>query len=275
MEIKIHRSVKIISIITIILAIFILYLRFIGTSGLVVKEYKVKSKNIGFYHGLKIVHFSDIHYKTTFNQNDLNNLVEKINYINPDIVVFTGDIFDKKIEYSNKDVKVLNEAFNKINAKYKKYAVKGDCDSELFDEVIKNSNFIILDNDYDLLYINNIKPILIAGFNDNLNKINDYISSDKANQTYSILLTHEPDNIKNTDSFDLVLAGHSMNGQVRLPFIGGLIKTNGALTYNDEYYKINNTDLYISGGLGSKKVNLRLLNKPSINFYRIVKEMSN
>ena len=275
MEIKIHRSVKIISIITIILAIFILYLRFIGTSGLVVKEYKVKSKNIGSYHGLKIVHFSDIHYKTTFNQNDLNKLVEKINYINPDIVVFTGDIFDKKIEYSNKDVKVLNEAFNKINSKYKKYAVKGDCDSELFDEVIKNSNFIILDNDYDLLYINNIKPILIAGFNDNLIKINDYISSDKANQTYSILLTHEPDNIKNTDSFDLVLAGHSMNGQVRLPFIGGLIKTNGALTYNDEYYKINNTDLYISGGLGSKNVNLRLLNKPSINFYRIVKEMSN
>ena len=40
--------------------------------------------------------------------------------------------------------------------------------------------------------------------------------------------------------------------------------------YNEEYYKVDNTDLYISGGLGSKGVNLRYFNKPSINFYRIV-----
>ena len=36
-------------------------------------------------------------------------------------------------------------------------------------------------------------------------------------------------------------------------------------------YKLNNTDLYISGGIGTLNYKLRFNNKPSINFYRIVK----
>ena len=40
--------------------------------------------------------------------------------------------------------------------------------------------------------------------------------------------------------------------------------------YNN-YYKVNNTNLYISSGLGESKINFRLFNKPSINFYRINK----
>ena len=41
-------------------------------------------------------------------------------------------------------------------------------------------------------------------------------------------------------------------------------------TYNN-YYKVNNTNLYISSGLGESNINFRLFNKPSINFYRINK----
>lgn len=278
MEIKIHRSVLVISVIVLIISAFLLYLRFIGSSGLVVREYRVKNSNIGPYSGLKIVHFSDLHYKTTFNSKDFNNMVEKINYINPDIVVFTGDIFDSKLKYSDNDIITLNGYFKKINAKIKKYIIRGDADNELFDRVVQNSDFVVLDNNYDLVYAKDSRPILIAGIDsgenvtDNLLRINEYLLSDQSDQYYSILLSHKPDYIKYTNSFDLVLSGHSMNGQIRLPFVGGLIKVDGALSYYDEHYKVDKTDLYISGGLGSKDVNLRLSNKPSINFYRIVAE---
>ena len=80
---------------------------------------------------------------------------------------------------------------------------------------------------------------------------------------------HEPDNIKYTSDFDLVLAGHSHNGQVKLPYIGAIFTPNGSKKYYDEYYKVNKSDLYISGGLGSSILNLRFFNKPSINLYRI------
>ena len=115
MNIKIPKWLIIVSFIFLIFLAFLMYLRYIGTSGLVVKEYKVVNKNITEnYHGLKIVQLSDIHYKTTINNKDLLKIVDKINYINPDIVVFTGDLFDNKIKYSDNDLKDLKNALSKI-----------------------------------------------------------------------------------------------------------------------------------------------------------------
>ena len=277
MDIKIHRSVKIISIIVVLIFLFLMYLRFISTSGLEVKEYNVINSKIGDYHGLKIVHFSDIHYKSTINYDELKKVIEKINYINPDIVTFTGDILDNKLKYSDKEINDLINLFSSINVSYKKYAISGDNDTnEYYKKIINNSGFVDLNNTYELIYNQNKRPILIAGINSGINgvnekllKTNEYLLSNKADQVYSILLMHEPDNIKYTSNFDLVLAGHSLNGQIKLPFVGGLRKMNGAKTYYEEYYKVNKTDLYISGGLGSTTLNLRYFNKPSINFYRI------
>ena len=39
----------------------------------------------------------------------------------------------------------------------------------------------------------------------------------------------------------------------------------------ENYYKVNDTDLYVSSGIGESRINFRLFNKPSINFYRINK----
>ena len=280
MEIRIHPSIKIIFLIVIILLSFLMYLRFISTNGLIVKEYKVINKNIGEYHGLKIVHFSDIHYKTTVSLKELQEIAEKINYINPDIVTFTGDIFDSDIKYNDNDINNLIKVFKSIKASYKKYAIIGDSDNEdSYRKIMNSSDFVDLNNNYDLIYIKNKQPILIAGISNGRNnvrdkflKVNEYLLSDDADQTYSILLMHEPDNIKYANNFDLVLAGHSLNGQIKLPFIGGIRKMDGARTYYDEHYKIEKTDLYISGGIGTNKVKLRYFNKPSINFYRITKK---
>lgn len=279
MEIKIHPIVKIIFIILGIIVLFLSYLRFISTNGLIVKEYKVTNKNIGEYHGLKVVHFSDIHYKTTIDKDDLKEIGDKINYINPDIIVFTGDIFDNKLKYSESDIKDLTSFFKSLKASYKKYAIIGDNDDiNNYRKVINNSDFTDLNDSYDLIYSKSKKPILIAGISSGTNdieekllKVNNYLSSDKTDQIYSIILMHEPDNIKNIHDFDLALAGHSLNGQIRLPLIGAVRKVNGAQNYYDSYYKINKTNLYISGGLGTNKVKLRYFNKPSINFYRITK----
>lgn len=277
-DIRIPKFVKVILILAILLFIFLMYLRFIATSGLKVKEYKIVNSNITEnYHGLKIVHFSDIHYKSTIDYKDLKEIVDKINYIKPDIVVFTGDIFDSHIDYTENDVKNITDLFGEIKASYKKYAINGNHDSmALWKSVINNSNFIDLNDNYELIYMNNQRPILIAGIssgtsniNQKLSKINQYLISDKANQIYSILLMHEPDNINYTTDFDLVLAGHSHNGQIRLPFIGAIKTPIGSKQYYDEYYKVNNTDLYISSGLGSSIFNLRFMNKPSINLYRL------
>ena len=62
--------------------------------------------------------------------------------------------------------------------------------------------------------------------NEKLKESTDFLKEKKDDEKpiYSILLMHEPDYIDdvNLNNYDLVLAGHSHNGHVRLPFIGAL-----------------------------------------------------
>ena len=101
------------------------------------------------------------------------------------------------------------------------------------------------------------------------NEIKENINLNTYN--YKILLTHYPDSVTSVlkYNFDLIASGHSLNGQVRLPFIVGIVLPNGAKKYYKEYYKLNNTDLYISSGIGTSQISFRLFNRPSINFYRL------
>lgn len=275
------KFIIILVIIILILGLGLLYSRFIATSGLKVKEYKVVNNKItDSYHGLKIIHLSDIHYNSTINEKELNNIVDKVNEIKPDIVVLTGDLIDERLSY---DKDIIINCLNKIEAKLGKFAVSGNHDIPLddYNYIIKESGFTSLYNKYELIYSKTSEPIIISGigYGDEdigikTEQYDKYISELKADDIkpiYSILLVHEPDTVDNLDlnKYDLVLAGHSHGGQVRIPFIGKLYTPEGAKKYYDEYYKINNTDLYISSGLGTSMYKFRLFNRPSFNFYRI------
>ena len=60
-----------------------------------------------------------------------------------------------------------------------------------------------------------------------------------------------------------------MGGQIKLPFFGPLIKLKGSKTYVSGYYEVNGTKLYVSDGIGSQNVSMRVNNHPKINFYRL------
>lgn len=273
-----NKGLKIILILLIITILTTLYARYIGTIGLITKEYTIKDNEIPHsFDGLKIVHFSDLHYKRAINEEKVEKIIEEINLINPDIVVFTGDLIDKDIIPNEADYEFLIKSLDKIKAKYGKYSVLGNHDYNEKEEILKvfqKSGFKYLENEYDIIYKNNEK-LLIGGLG-NVTYGEDFIDEIISNEeiNYQITLVHEPDVsdeiIKYTNT-NLILAGHSHNGQVRLPIIGAIIKPSYAEKYYDEHYKIDNTNLYISSGIGVSTLNYRLFNHPSINFYRINK----
>lgn len=274
-------------IIFIILFLIIIYARYIGTMGFNTKEYTLYNKDIpeGF-DGLKIVHFSDLHFNRAISIKKIEKIVNEINLINPDIVVFTGDLIDKDVNISDKDYNNLTNLLLKIKAKYGKYAILGNhdyiADMDKVISVYDGSNFKYLDNDYDIIYDKNNDKIFIGGVNtvsydmDDIDKTMNYFK-DNDDIPYKIILVHEPDisdKIVNDYSVNLILAGHSHNGQIRLPIIGPIYTPPHSKKYYDNYYDINGTSLYISSGIGVSTVNYRLWNRPSINFYRINKEVS-
>lgn len=267
---------KVIIIITFVLLSLFLYSRFISTSGLVVKEYKVidNALPVSFY-GLKVVHFSDLHYGRTIKQDELDNIVNNINLTKPDIVIFTGDLVDRDKELTSKMKDSLIGELSDIKSTYGNYYVIGNHDKIFkdFDFIMKSSNFISLNGKSDIIYSKSYQKIYLLGINSTISKKpNIDILSNMDKNSFSIMAMHVPDNIKyiKDNGIDLFLAGHSHNGQVRLPIIGALFKPVGAKTYYDEYYNVSGTKLYISSGLGASTINLRFFNKPSFNLYRIV-----
>jgi len=284
LEKKKKRRKKILIFIFILLSIIsftLLYMRFIGTKGLIVREYKIVNEKLPEeFHGFKIAHFSDLHYLSSFDKNDLKKLITKINELKPDIVVFTGDLTDSDTEITNNDLDDIKNLLNKIKVTTGLYAIKGNHDygNNNFEIVFNQTNFKILNNTYDLIYYHGSIPILITGIGSTIQ--NDYdigsaYSYNEMDSLFTISLLHEADvldDIISSNKVDLALAGHSHNGQIRLPFIGALKTIEGSKKYYNEYYKVNNTDLYVSGGLGSSLFKLRFFNHPSINFYRLVEK---
>lgn len=270
----------------IIFIIIFLYGMLIAAKKFKVNEYKIESKYITQeYNGLKIVHISDIHYGTTIKEKHLNKIISNINELKPDLVFFTGDLIDYKL--NAKQHKEIVEAFNKLEARLGKYAISGNHDYyyKKWNELIEEMGFYNLNDTYVEVYDNSNDAIFLAGISDNLHStkniedksetIFEYLNSVEAkNNIYNILLIHEPDYIEKIDysKFNLILSGHSHNGQVRLPLIGPLYTPIGSKKYIDEYYQLKNTKLYISNGLGTTLLPIRLFNDPSFNFYRITKK---
>lgn len=279
-KIKIRLWVKIVFIMILLLTSLFFYSRYLGTKGLIVKEYGiVDSKLPNNFYGFKIVQISDIHYKVTTTKEDLENIVKEINKLKPDIILLTGDLFDSKIKYSKNDYNDLTDLLNSIDYNIGKYAIKGEDDLKFdkWENIINDSEFINLNDSYKFIYNEGIDPILLIGVssnykNNHIKETIDNIYSDiNEKYKYSILMLHEPDFINEIDysKFNLVFAGHSHNGQIKIPFIGGTIKNKYSKNYYDEYYELDNTKLFISSGIGTSKYKFRFLNKPSINFYRL------
>lgn len=259
---------------------FFLYSRYICPKNFKIKEYVIRNSKIPeSFYGIKIVHISDIHYKSTTDYKDLKKIVSKINLTKPDIVIITGDIFDGNIKYNEKDYENIKKILKSINYNISKYAIKGEEDLNIskWEEIINDSNFINLNDNYDYIYNESIDPILIVGVSSNYKKnhilktIQDIYKETTTEYKYSILILHEPDCIDDLTNlkFNLALAGHSHGGEIKLPFINGIIRDKYSKKYNDDYYRIENTNLFISSGIGTDKYKMRFRNTPSINLYRL------
>lgn len=258
---RMKKIVKVISIILIISLTILSYGMFIGSRYTFVNEHKITDKKIpNSFHGIKIVQISDLLYPS-LKSNDLDKLIQKINELKPDILVFTGNIKRNNYELTKKDITTLNKFFNSLNSNIKKYAIYGNNDNDNLKLIFENTNFLILDNQEDIIYNGENESIKIIGFNA---KKLDFSNITESND-YTICLLSNPDKItKVSNTCQVVFSGETLGGEIKLPFTKGLDNH----TYYKNYYLINQTKLYINNGLGNN-YNLRLFNHPSINFYRL------
>lgn len=273
--------VSIVFFIILLIALLFLYAKYVGIKGLIVKEYRIESNILTTnFSGIKIVHFSDLLYKSTVDKSDIKELVKRINELKPDIVVFTGDLVSKNKKYNNDDITFLEEELSNINASIGKYAIYGDSDYSFEDykTIMEKGKFMILNNSYDEVFYKNNDSMFVVGLPCSSKeevKFDEAFSFYKEDEKrkFIIVLAHDGKTIKLLDDtiyeVDLVLGGHSLNGSVVIPYYGGIFLDDLSSKYYQEHYEKGITDTYISSGLGTNKYPYRIFNKPSFNLYRL------
>lgn len=259
-------------IIIIILGIFI-YARFIEPNLLIVKSLDIIS-NTNYNNNIRVVFFSDTHFGNMYDESKLEDIVNKINNLNADLVVFGGDLIDSYYKFPP-DTSYIQSKLKQINASIGKYSIYGNHDygggaEKVFKEIMKNSDFTILENEIEVLSKWNIKLI---GLDDYLLGNPDKSIVDNIDKnSYNILISHAPDIIDamNMNNVNFTISGHTHGGQVTVPILTKKFLPPGGKKYVKGFFDItNNSKLYVTSGIGLTKVNFRFLNIPEILVFDI------
>ena len=225
--------------------------------------------------GFKIVQISDLH-NAEFGKNN-SRLIEKIKEQHPDIIVITGDIVDSNYT----DISVAESFCEQAVQIAPCYYITGNHEMWLDDDVsaklyesIKASGTVKLKN--ETIPLDN--SIYLTGLDDGslYNGTLAQLSENIPDDALHIVLAHEPQYLEEEyvhSSPDLIITGHAHGGQIRLPFIGGLIAPDQGFfpKYTSGEYKSGDTTMYVSRGLGNSVIPLRVFNFPEINVLTIRK----
>lgn len=246
---------------------------------LLIKKYiNIKKDNIPLTEKLKVIQFTDVHFGKFLKIKDFNKIVNKINSLDADIVVFTGDLVDSMRYYN--DNGELDKALSKINAKIGKFAVYGNHDSypgnrHTYAKILDYAGFKLLKNENTKIKINN-KTLNLMGLDDffqgkyDVEKTTFGIDSSE----FNLLMLHEPDlAMKFLDyPIDLAIAGHSHGGQIYIPCYGTIVNTGLAESHDRGLYKLRKDKtfpLYVNSGIGCTGLPIRFCCIPNITVIEI------
>lgn len=269
---------KIVKWIVFIIALYI-FLE-INNQWLVVTEHVYESEKVpASFDQYRITQVTDLH-DATFGKKQ-QKLIEKVRATKPDAIFITGDLIDSNrynLENSLQAVKAFVEiadvyyvlgnhevAINKMDEIY--IAL-----TELGVHVLPNES-LVLERDGERLAIVGIEDPLMGKETQEMLNI---ALSNVQNETFTLLLSHRPERFSTytANDVDLVFAGHAHGGQIRLPFVGGLIAPGQGFfpQYTAGTYVENNTTMVVSRGLGNSVVPYRLFNLPEIITVQLVRK---
>jgi uncharacterized protein len=258
------------------------YAREIEPKLLTIKKHTISHSKIPVgFNGFKILQFSDTHIGFQYDLNQLKELVNKINSLTPDMILFTGDLMDTPNQYA--EINSLAPILKNLHAPFGSFAIYGNHDhggygSDLYRNVMKDAGFTLLLNEARQVSLLTKESLYIAGIDDAMLGMPDIQSTLESipEGEFTILLSHAPDladQAADLGNIQLQLSGHSHGGQIQLPLFGAIIKPPFAKNYYEGFYQIGPTNdpltLYVNRGLGTTRLPFRFLSPPEITLFTL------
>jgi predicted MPP superfamily phosphohydrolase len=213
--------------------------------------------------GLRIVQISDLHVGPLLGRGFAEDVVERVNALDPDVVAVTGDLVDGSVARVGDDV----EPFARLRARHGVFFVTGNHDvysgGEAWAVRVRGLGLRVLRNErveirrhgavFDLAGVDDHRGDWVHGSTQDL----PATLAGRDPERPVVLLAHDPTTFREASraGVDLQLSGHTHGGQIfpfgllvrlAVPFVAGLYRRGGSW-------------LYVSRGTGFWGPPLRLL----------------
>ena len=243
-----------------------LYVFFLEPYWLVVERHTLKfASRQDLPSGLRIVHLTDLHRSKIVADSYLRKCISKVNKLEPDLILMTGDYITGKSKWANS----LGELLKLLRAKLGVYATLGNHDggqwaaqhggvpetSIIKSELEETGIRVLVNESVEVQYHN--KTITLVGLGDLwAGEFNPSLAFQGVETSqFTIALSHNPDTIEKLRKYpaDLILCGHTHGGQVRIPWSGAPILPIEDKRYSAGVYAIAERIVYVNRGVGLLK----------------------
>ena len=236
------------------------------------------------FSGLRIVFLSDIHYGAFLGEDRVRKLVEKVNALEPDVIILGGD-------YGEDSTGALN-FFRQLRPSFRaRDAVVGvlgnhdrtppESNLSLILEAMRDTGITPLVNDA-LLIRKEGKTLALCSADDVFNGFPDLekTAAACAGADFTIFVPHNPDLLPETYQmpggpfYQLALCGHTHGGQVAI--FGHALKSASRYgsRYRSGWYREENVDILVSNGVGTSLLPVRLGARPQIHQLTLTRKNS-
>ncbi|SHE77857.1 Predicted phosphohydrolase, MPP superfamily [Fodinibius roseus] len=211
-------------------------------------------------HGFKVAHISDIQGDEYTGREEISGYISKLNEQNPDLVIFTGDL----ISYGTDFIGMSARAFGKAEARHGIYAVVGDHDywagTGEVKRALNESGIFLLQDKNIRIPVDSSSFAVLTGVTEVYSRRSnpdtvDSLSRRAPEAALKIFASHQVNDYLIESAmkhhYDMMLAGHTHGGQIRVPFMGMDFSASERETkYVSGLYWEGALPIHVNNGLG-------------------------
>jgi predicted MPP superfamily phosphohydrolase len=208
----------------------------------------------------RFVHFSDLHYKGDAEY--AARVVRTINALEPEFVCFTGDLVEEA-RFAPAALDFIRQIARPVYGCPGNWDYSSRADFQQYEKAFGATGGAWLEDRSAVLKKQNIELIGMG--------LRGVHALGEPQAVRRILLIHYPTQADRLDGrrYDLILAGHSHGGQVRLPFYGALVVPYGVGDYDQGRFNSLGGPLYVNAGIGTYLLPVRFNCRPEITVVRL------
>lgn len=210
----------------------------------------------------RVVQLSDTHVGSIIGPHYIGRMVKKVNELDADMIVITGDIFNHGGVYECRDIGKVTKEFAKLKAKDGVFAVKGNHDPDVDEpgmaKFIRETGMTFIDNDtYENEHVTLVgRTGLVTDYT--LRKDMKSLMEGVEHDRPVIVLDHDPRGADDASEYgcDIVFSGHTHRGQF-FPMTA-LSKRHNKKEYFYGRVEFGKTTSICSSGAGSFQLPIRV-----------------